>query len=132
MVFREEPVDQRVNGRYPIVLEVQYKLLRGDPADRVDRVGCGRTLNLKHWWLPREPRQLAVGPQLLDFLCRSSTPTLFRCLCQRGLRSWPPILAAVLDRSRKGSMSCKHQHGRWPQNLPKPLNSGKARAVQKR
>ena len=39
----QEHVDQRANGRYPIALEVRYKLLRGD---RVVSVGCGKTLNI--------------------------------------------------------------------------------------
>ena len=39
----QERVDQRANGRYPIALEVRYKLLRGD---RVVSVGCGKTLNI--------------------------------------------------------------------------------------
>jgi hypothetical protein len=39
----QEQVDQRANGRYPIALDVQYKLLRGD---RVISVGCGKTLNI--------------------------------------------------------------------------------------
>lgn len=40
---QEQQVDQRANGRYPIALDVQYKLLRGD---RVVSVGCGKTLNI--------------------------------------------------------------------------------------
>ena len=32
-----------MNGRYPIALDVQYKLLRGG---RVDQVGSGKTLNI--------------------------------------------------------------------------------------
>jgi len=35
--------DQRLKGRYPIALDVQYKLLS---RDGVDRVGCGKTLNI--------------------------------------------------------------------------------------
>jgi hypothetical protein len=35
--------DQRLRGRYPIALDVQYKLLNGD---HVYRVGCGKTLNI--------------------------------------------------------------------------------------
>jgi hypothetical protein len=35
--------DQRSRGRYPIILELQYKLLRGG---RVARTGSGRTLNI--------------------------------------------------------------------------------------
>lgn len=35
--------DQRSRGRYPITLELQYKLLRGS---RVVRIGSGRTLNI--------------------------------------------------------------------------------------
>jgi hypothetical protein len=39
----KEQVDQRANGRYPIALDVQYKLLRGD---RVISMGSGKTLNI--------------------------------------------------------------------------------------
>jgi hypothetical protein len=42
-VLEEQRVDHRANGRYPISLEVKYKLLRGD---RVIRVGSGRTVNI--------------------------------------------------------------------------------------
>jgi len=35
--------DQRVNRRYPIALEVEYKLLR---KGRVERLGMGRSLNV--------------------------------------------------------------------------------------
>jgi hypothetical protein len=35
--------DQRSKGRYPIALELQYKLMRGG---RVERTGSGRTLNI--------------------------------------------------------------------------------------
>jgi hypothetical protein len=39
-----EPLaDQRSKGRYPLALELQYKLLRGS---RIERVGSGRTLNI--------------------------------------------------------------------------------------
>jgi hypothetical protein len=41
--FAESRGDQRSKGRYPIALELQYKLLRGS---RVERVGTGRTLNI--------------------------------------------------------------------------------------
>jgi hypothetical protein len=36
-------VDQRSNRRYPIVLEIEYKLLR---KGRVERLGLGKTLNV--------------------------------------------------------------------------------------
>ena len=36
-------VDQRLNRRYPITLEIEYKLLR---KGRVERLGLGRTLNV--------------------------------------------------------------------------------------
>jgi len=35
--------DQRSRGRYPIALELHYKILRGG---RVERTGSGRTLNI--------------------------------------------------------------------------------------
>jgi hypothetical protein len=36
-------VDQRLDRRYPITLEIEYKLLR---KGRVERLGLGRTLNV--------------------------------------------------------------------------------------
>jgi hypothetical protein len=36
-------VDQRLNRRYPIALEMEYKLLR---KGRVERLGLGKTLNV--------------------------------------------------------------------------------------
>jgi len=41
--FLEPHVDQRLNRRYPITLEIEYKLLR---KGRVERLGLGRTLNV--------------------------------------------------------------------------------------
>ncbi|HVP48583.1 MAG TPA: PilZ domain-containing protein [Bryobacteraceae bacterium] len=43
MLSQADRGDQRLKGRYPIALDVQYKLLSGD---RVDRVGSGKTLNI--------------------------------------------------------------------------------------
>lgn len=43
MFSQAERSDQRLKGRYPIALDVQYKLLSNDG---VDRVGCGKTLNI--------------------------------------------------------------------------------------
>jgi hypothetical protein len=40
---RALPSDQRLNGRYPIILELQYKLLN---KGRVEHFGVGRTLNI--------------------------------------------------------------------------------------
>jgi hypothetical protein len=39
----EQPTDQRARGRYPIAMELQYKVLRGG---RVEQTGTGRTLNI--------------------------------------------------------------------------------------
>lgn len=39
----EEPTEQRTRDRYPISLELQYKVLRGG---RVEQTGTGRTLNI--------------------------------------------------------------------------------------
>ena len=39
----ESPADRRTKRRYPIHLEVQYKLLK---HRRVERLGAGRTLNI--------------------------------------------------------------------------------------
>ena len=42
-LLAEHPIDQRLHGRYPITLELQYKLLN---KGRVERLGCGKTLNI--------------------------------------------------------------------------------------
>ena len=39
----EERTDQRARDRYPISLDLQYKVLRGG---RVEQIGTGRTLNI--------------------------------------------------------------------------------------
>ena len=41
--FESHHVDQRLNRRYPITLEVEYKLLC---KGRVERLGLGKTLNV--------------------------------------------------------------------------------------
>jgi len=42
-VESEERGDQRARSRYPISLDLQYKLLRGG---RIERAGSGKTLNI--------------------------------------------------------------------------------------
>lgn len=54
-MLKEKQGDQRANGRYPITLDVQYKVLNGD---RVDRIGCGRTLNISSGGVLLETDQL--------------------------------------------------------------------------
>jgi len=39
----EQSTDQRARGRYPIALELQYKVLRGG---RIEQTGSGKTLNI--------------------------------------------------------------------------------------
>lgn len=39
----EKPNERRFKRRYPIALEVQYKVMK---HRRVERLGCGRTLNI--------------------------------------------------------------------------------------
>lgn len=41
--LQSHPVDQRLSRRYPITLEIEYKLLR---KGRVERLGLGRSLNV--------------------------------------------------------------------------------------
>ena len=55
MVSQEQQVEQRTTGRYPITLDVQYKMLSGE---RVGRVGCGRTLNISSGGVLLETDQL--------------------------------------------------------------------------
>jgi hypothetical protein len=69
-------VDQRLTRRYPIVLEVEYKLLR---KGRVERLGLGKTLNVSSGGVLFEPNdRLPAGssielvmhwPFLLEGVC---------------------------------------------------------------
>jgi len=68
--------DQRLNGRYPIILELQYKLLN---KGRVEHLGAGRTLNISSGGVlfeadgllpPTGPIELALSwPFLLEGIC---------------------------------------------------------------
>jgi hypothetical protein len=70
------PGDQRVNGRYPITLQLQYKLLN---KGRVEQLGVGRTLNISSGGVlfeadgllpPTGPIELALSwPFLLEGIC---------------------------------------------------------------
>jgi hypothetical protein len=54
--------DKRLTGRYPISLEVQYKLI---DKRRVERIGFGRTLNISSGGLLFEPdHPLPAGGQI--------------------------------------------------------------------
>lgn len=76
MVSQEQQVDQRANGRYPISLEVQYKVLRGD---RVDRVGCGRTLNISSGGVLLETDDLLPPTGMVELAIQ--WPFLLREVC---------------------------------------------------
>jgi hypothetical protein len=68
--------DQRLSGRYPITLELQYKLLN---KGRVEHLGVGRTLNISSGGVlfeadgllpPTCPIELALNwPFLLEGIC---------------------------------------------------------------
>jgi hypothetical protein len=68
--------EQRLNGRYPIALEVQYKLLN---KGRIEHLGAGRTLNISSGGVLFEtddgliesgPIELAMSwPFLLEGVC---------------------------------------------------------------
>jgi hypothetical protein len=68
--------DQRLNGRYPITLELQYRLLN---KGRIEHLGAGRTLNISSGGVLFEaddrlptsgPIELAMSwPFLLEGVC---------------------------------------------------------------
>ncbi len=72
----EQRFDQRANGRYPIALEVQYKLLRGD---RVLRMGCGKTLNISSGGVLFETDELLPPTGLVEVAIQ--WPFLLRKVC---------------------------------------------------
>jgi len=58
-----EQTDQRARGRYPIRLELQYKLLRGT---RVERAGTGKTLNISSHGVLFETEDLLPSRGLVE------------------------------------------------------------------
>jgi hypothetical protein len=76
VLSQEQQVDQRANGRYPIALEVQYKVLSGN---RVDRVGCGRTLNISSGGVLLETDQLLPPTGCVELAIQ--WPFLLREVC---------------------------------------------------
>jgi len=75
-VSEEQRFDQRANGRYPIALEVQYKLLRGD---RVLRMGCGKTLNISSGGVLFETDELLPPTGIVEVAIQ--WPFLLRKVC---------------------------------------------------
>jgi PilZ domain len=75
-VLQEHVVDQRANGRYPIALEMQYKLLRGD---RVIQVGSGKTLNISSGGVLFETDKLLPPTGLVELAIQ--WPFLLRKVC---------------------------------------------------
>jgi hypothetical protein len=76
LVSQEQQVDQRAKGRYPIALEVHYKVLSGD---RVDRVGCGRTLNISSGGVLLETDQMLPPTGVVELAIQ--WPFLLREVC---------------------------------------------------
>jgi PilZ domain len=103
-VLHEHRVDQRANGRYPIALEVQYKLLRGD---RVIRVGCGRTLNISSGGVLFETDELLPPTGVVEVAIK--WPFLLRKVCSLKLvmrgrivrRDYPTKATAVRAQSHE-------------------------------
>lgn len=75
-MLEEQRVDHRANGRYPISLEVQYKLLRGD---RVVRVGSGKTLNISSSGVLFETDELLPPTGVVELAIQ--WPFLLRKVC---------------------------------------------------
>lgn len=73
---QKQQVDQRANGRYPIALGVQYKLLRGD---RVVSVGCGKTLNISSGGVLLETDQPLPSSGVVELAIQ--WPFLLRDVC---------------------------------------------------
>jgi hypothetical protein len=79
VLSQEELVDQRVNRRYPIALEVHYKVLRGERVKKLDRVGCGRTLNISSGGVLLETDQLLPPAGFVELAIQ--WPFLLREVC---------------------------------------------------
>ena len=67
---------QRVNGRYPIALDVQYKLLSGN---RAGRVGSGKTLNISSGGVLFETDQQLPASGVVELAIK--WPFLLREVC---------------------------------------------------
>ena len=68
--------DRRVNGRYPITLELRYKLLN---RRRVEHLGTGRTLNISSGGVLFETDQLLPQTGFIEVAIQ--WPVLLREVC---------------------------------------------------
>jgi hypothetical protein len=68
--------EQRLNGRYPITLELQYKLLS---KGRVERLGIGRTLNISSGGVLFESDDLLPAGGLIELAMK--WPFLLEGIC---------------------------------------------------
>jgi hypothetical protein len=75
-VLESHHVDQRLNRRYPITLEIEYKLLR---KGRIERLGLGRTLNVSSGGVLFEANESLPAGSSIEILMR--WPFLLEGVC---------------------------------------------------
>lgn len=96
--------DQRSNRRYPIALEIEYKLLR---KGRVDRLGLGRTLNVSSGGVLFEANESLPAGSTIEVLM--NWPFLLEGVCPLKL----VIYGSVVRSDNKGvAVRTKHHEFR--------------------
>jgi PilZ domain len=96
--------DQRLNRRYPIALEIEYKLLR---KGRVERLGLGRTLNVSSGGVLFEANEPLPAGSSVELLMQ--WPFMLEGVCPLKL----VILGSVVRSDGKGvAVRTKHHEFR--------------------
>jgi hypothetical protein len=93
-------VDQRLNRRYPIALEIEYKLLR---KGRVERLGLGRTLNVSSGGVLFEANEALPSGSSIELLVQ--WPFLLEGVCPLKL-----VIQGSVVRSDSKSVAVQTRH----------------------
>jgi hypothetical protein len=93
-------VDQRLNRRYPITLEIEYKLLR---KGRVERLGLGRTLNVSSGGVLFEANESLPAGSSIELLMH--WPFLLEGVCPLKL-----VIHGCVVRSDSKGVAVRNKH----------------------
>jgi hypothetical protein len=120
--FEPHPVDQRSNRRYPIVLEIEYKLLR---KGRVERLGLGKTLNVSSGGVLFEANESLPAGSSIELLMQ--WPFLLEGVCPLKL----VIHGSVVRSDNKGVAVRTKQHEFRTAGARSSKSSNKVRSLMR-
>jgi len=115
-------VDQRSNRRYPIVLEIEYKLLR---KGRVERLGLGKTLNVSSGGVLFEANESLPAGSSIELLMQ--WPFLLEGVCPLKL----VIHGSVVRSDNKGVAVRTKQHEFRTAGARSSKSSNKVRSLMR-